>query len=168
MRQSQRTRPGKRQTVVVLWVDVAEVVVVEAEEAVAVVVAGVVEAVVDEDGVSRLGKKAVSRRKIRITTCKPGQDDGRCTFEIRKSRVGDSVRFRNPRLIKCVRDHFWRSTNACARYEHARRLAKLDFVHGRSILNREMQNDTTSNNDLECQTSQRMHMQTADIVQPGE
>jgi hypothetical protein len=119
-------------------VDAAEVVVVEAEEAVdVVVVAGVAEAAVDEDGVSRYGKEAMSRRKIKISACKPGQDDGRCTFEIRKSRVGDSVRFRNPRLIKCVRDHLgidecMRKVQACTAFGKIGSCAQAEYIESRN------------------------------------
>lgn len=122
----------------VLSVDAAEVVVVEAEEAVDVaVVVGVAEAVVDADGVSRHEKGAVNRREIRISTRKLGQEDGRCAYEIRKSRVGNFVRFKNPRLMKCVRDHLWidkctRKVQACTAFGKTGFCAQAEYIQSRN------------------------------------
>lgn len=81
---------------------------VEGAEAV-VEVAEAADVVVVEEGV------AASRRKTRAAICSTGEhthshkwiERAWCTQEIRKSRVGNTVRFRDPRLIKCIRDHVW-------------------------------------------------------------
>jgi hypothetical protein len=84
-RQSPRTRPGKRQTVVLRLVDVAGVVAVEAEEVVDVVEVVAVEIeVVAEDAaeVSRREMGAAREQKMRMPARRPGREKAWCTQEI--------------------------------------------------------------------------------------
>lgn len=110
MRPNRRIRPEKRPTEALLQEAVAEAVAAEVVEAVDVVEveAAADVAVAEEEDVA-------SKRRTRAAICSTGEhthaqkwiERAWYTQGIRMSRVGNTVRFRDPRLIKYIRDHVW-------------------------------------------------------------